>query len=305
MSLVQPLFDGPIDIVGDLHGEIDALRSLLRRSEYDDNGHQPEGRRLVFIGDLTDRGPDSPAVVDLVQILVESGKAQCIFGNHDLNILLNEKKEDNHWFFGKEWGLDKSPTPTPAVLATDAIRSKVRSFFQTLPLGLERDDLRVVHACWDDQFVDVARRASDVLTLYREYEARIASELASQPAFDDCERNLRKQNGNPVKVLTSGKERRTDSPFKAGGKVRCEERVPWWEDYTSGPLCVFGHYAFFSGHEPKSKNAACVDFAVGKRWMERPLAPGGRFQAKLAAFRFPEKELVFDDDPCPSRGQLK
>jgi len=29
-SLIQPLFDGPLDIVGDVHGEIDALRSLMR-----------------------------------------------------------------------------------------------------------------------------------------------------------------------------------------------------------------------------------------------------------------------------------
>lgn len=62
--LVQPLFDGPLDIVGDIHGEIDALRSLIRHLGYDDDGTHPDCRRLVFVGDLTDRGPDSPAVVD-------------------------------------------------------------------------------------------------------------------------------------------------------------------------------------------------------------------------------------------------
>src|SRR5690242_8042872 len=89
-SLVQPLFDGPIDIVGDVHGEIDALADLLRHLGYTGHGDHPEGRRLVFLGDLTDRGPDSPAVVSLVQSLVSTGRAQCILGNHDLNVLLGE-----------------------------------------------------------------------------------------------------------------------------------------------------------------------------------------------------------------------
>ena len=68
-SLIQPLFDGPLDIIGDVHGEIDPLRSLLRHLGYDDGGLHPDGRRLVFVGDLTDRGPDSPAVVNLIQRL--------------------------------------------------------------------------------------------------------------------------------------------------------------------------------------------------------------------------------------------
>jgi hypothetical protein len=58
-SLVQPLFDGPVDIIGDVHGEIDALRSLMRHLGYKDDGFHPENRRLVFVGDLTDRGPTS------------------------------------------------------------------------------------------------------------------------------------------------------------------------------------------------------------------------------------------------------
>lgn len=67
-SLIHPLFDGPVDIVGDVHGEIDALRSLIRHLGYDEDGSHTDGRRLVFVGDLTDCGPDSPAVVGLVRL---------------------------------------------------------------------------------------------------------------------------------------------------------------------------------------------------------------------------------------------
>ena len=84
-SLIGPLFVGPLDIVGDIHGEIDALRDLLKHLGYAETGEHPAGRRLVFIGDLTDRGPDSPAVAALVADLVKRELAQCVLGNHELN----------------------------------------------------------------------------------------------------------------------------------------------------------------------------------------------------------------------------
>jgi hypothetical protein len=68
--LIRELFPAPIDVVGDIHGEIDALRALLEHLGYDTGGRHPHGRRLVFIGDPTDRGPDSPAVLELVRDLV-------------------------------------------------------------------------------------------------------------------------------------------------------------------------------------------------------------------------------------------
>jgi hypothetical protein len=85
-SLVQPLFEGPVDVVDDIHGEIDALRSLMHHLGYADDGTHPKNRRLVFVGDLTDRGPDSPAVFDLVKRLVDSGRAQC-GDNGDMDLI--------------------------------------------------------------------------------------------------------------------------------------------------------------------------------------------------------------------------
>ena len=70
MSLIQSLPSGPLDIVGDIHGEYDALRNLMLHLGYDEAGHHPQGRTLVFVGDFCDRGPNSPAVLALVQFLV-------------------------------------------------------------------------------------------------------------------------------------------------------------------------------------------------------------------------------------------
>jgi hypothetical protein len=146
-SLVQPLFDDHLDIVGDIHGEIEAFYSLLEHLGYDANGNRRHKRRLVFLGDLTDRGPDSIAVVEFVQRLVESGLAQCVLGNHDLNILLEDKKLENEWFFNDEL-TDEQRQTLGQRLATPEDQQRIRNFFATLPLALERRDLRVVHACW-------------------------------------------------------------------------------------------------------------------------------------------------------------
>ncbi|MET8615123.1 polynucleotide kinase-phosphatase [Streptomyces misionensis] len=73
---------GPFDIIGDVHGCSAELESLLSKLGYDDGVH-PEGRTAVFVGDLVDRGPDSPGVLRRVMDMVEAGHALCVPGNHE------------------------------------------------------------------------------------------------------------------------------------------------------------------------------------------------------------------------------
>ncbi|WP_078894230.1 polynucleotide kinase-phosphatase [Streptomyces sp. CT34] len=94
---------GPFDIVGDIHGCRSELESLLGRLGYEvrcdasgravDAAH-PEGRTAVFVGDLVDRGPDSPGVLRLVMGMVAAGHALCVSGNHEnkLGRYLNGRK---------------------------------------------------------------------------------------------------------------------------------------------------------------------------------------------------------------------
>jgi hypothetical protein len=291
-SLVQPLFNGPIDLVGDVHGEIGALTELLAHLGYDGGGLHREKRRLVFLGDLTDRGPDSPAVVRLVQSLVEAGRAECVLGNHDLNILLGLHKHDNPWFYGKEFHAHDGSL-VPQVLADDATRKTVTNFFRTLPLALEREGLRVVHAYWDQGMIEVARAATCTVTLYERYREIIGDSHSLRPGMDEIYRKLEHQNRNPVKLLTSGPEERIDPPIEVSGKVRHEGRVAWWEAYSDSHFCVFGHYSLPSSVRRKGR-AICVDFGVGKRSMER-LNHNWVAKTKLAALRVPEMQIVFDD----------
>lgn len=73
---------GPFDIIGDVHGCARELETLLGKLGYADGAH-PEGRTAVFVGDLVDRGPDSPGVLRRVMDMVANGAALCVPGNHE------------------------------------------------------------------------------------------------------------------------------------------------------------------------------------------------------------------------------
>src|SRR5262249_43315017 len=54
----------------------------------------PEERKVVFLGDLVDRGPATPSVLRLAMDMVASGVALCIPGNHDVKLLRKLKGHD-------------------------------------------------------------------------------------------------------------------------------------------------------------------------------------------------------------------
>ncbi len=90
----KPEVTGPFDIVGDVHGCYDELAELMERLgwrfETNEAGgpsaRHPEGRTLVFLGDLVDRGPRVVDVLDLAMGMTAAGTALCIPGNHDVKL---------------------------------------------------------------------------------------------------------------------------------------------------------------------------------------------------------------------------
>ena len=290
-SLLSTLSSGPLDIVGDVHGEIDPLLSLMHHLGYDEHGSHPDNRKLVFVGDLTDRGPDSLAVVNLVQALTERQLAQCVLGNHELNILLDQRKYDNGWFYGEEFS--DNGYIVPQALANSASRDRVLKFFQSLPIALEREDLRVIHACWNSAMIQSLEETKDAISLINQH-ADLITKRTEHSGFDQVDISLEHQNQNPVRRLTSGPEERIPAPFFASGKTRHEQRIQWWNDYNE-TFCVFGHYSIPDG-KPRGNHASfCIDYGVGKRWTERRKGTTTGFALKLAALRWPEKLVVFDE----------
>ena len=238
-EVIQPLVDGPLDVVGDVHGEIDALHALLQELGYADDGAHPDGRRLVFVGDLTDRGPDSPAVLRKVRDLVAGGCAQSIAGNHELNILTGDNKHGNSWW------TDPDHAPADTKRATEQDKAELTPFLESLPLVLKRDDLRIVHACWHqksiDKLADMGGPNVTIEELYNHYRAKVAEKLAADRILSDMKKewvkekprledpdwqpkmlyytayvNQHAQTDNPVSALTSGLEEVADAPIWAG-----------------------------------------------------------------------------------------
>jgi len=343
MSLVHTLPPGPLDVIGDVHGERQALEQLVRHLGYDDDGRHPAGRKLVFVGDFCDRGPDSPGVLALVRRWVEAGHAYAVLGNHEINLLRDDAKDGSGWFFDERIEADNRKY-APYQRADRDFPQAMFPFLRQLPLALERDDIRIVHAAWMDEKIAQARQmqAGEVADDYDRLEegaavharaqgipARSAAESAAwpysledgahqppfMPAHADSE--LNKSQYNPLKVLTCGVERRGTEPFFAGGKWRFVERVAWWDRYADATPVLVGHYwrritpvdravlgkgdqDLFADIAPTSwhglrHNVFCVDFSVGARWTARLAGTRPEDDFKLAAMRWPERELVLDD----------
>ncbi|UMP06051.1 polynucleotide kinase-phosphatase [Amycolatopsis sp. EV170708-02-1] len=90
--VVEPLrndrreLTGPFDVIGDVHGCREELDELLSELGYVDGVH-PEGRTAVFVGDLVDRGPDTPGVLRRVMAMAEAGSALVVCGNHEQKLV--------------------------------------------------------------------------------------------------------------------------------------------------------------------------------------------------------------------------
>nr|WP_107422067.1 polynucleotide kinase-phosphatase [Streptomyces lushanensis] len=128
---------GPFDIIGDVHGCRSELETLLGRLGYQDGAH-PEGRTAVFVGDLVDRGPDSPGVLRLVMDMVASGDALCVSGNHENKLgrwLKGRKVQHTHGLAETVEQFEKED---------DAFRARVREFVDGLVSHYVLDGGRLV-----------------------------------------------------------------------------------------------------------------------------------------------------------------
>ena len=140
---------GPFDVIGDVHGCRAELESLLAKLGYRlrhdaagrpvDAAH-PDGRTAVFVGDLVDRGPDSPGVLRLVMGMVANGHALAVPGNHENKLV--------RALDGKRVQVSHGLEQTLAQLAAEPpeFTAQVREFCYDLVSHLVLDDGRLVIA---------------------------------------------------------------------------------------------------------------------------------------------------------------
>jgi Calcineurin-like phosphoesterase len=145
------------DIIGDIHGYCSKLKELLLKLEYTEvKGvwKHPE-RKIIFVGDYIDRGPEIRETLHLVRNMVEADAAIALMGNHEFNALAYHIPD------GKgEYLRSHTPPKTHQHSATLAQfyfhRSEWESFLswiRLLPLTYENDHFRCVHACWDNSHI--------------------------------------------------------------------------------------------------------------------------------------------------------
>ena len=304
------------DIIGDIHGYADELSALLERLGYQRLAgvHAHARRKVIFLGDFIDRGPAQREVLSIVRLMVESGGALAVMGNHELNALgwatpkpgrpgeLGEPSRSGEYLRShSEKHLAQHEAFLEAFADDGEGRREVLDWFASLPLFLELDGVRVVHACWDDEVVARLRPLLNEDATLPE-ALRIEALTAGTEAFED------------VEILLKGKEvalPEGHSITDKEGQVRRHMRVKWWKgggtyrdafvgpasavvhipddpigvdyelEYPCGQPPVFiGHYWLTGEPEPLTPNVACLDYSVARA--------GGR----LAAYRWDgEQEL--------------
>ncbi len=140
---------GPFDAIGDVHGCRAELESLLTTLGYhlvrDDSGRPvdavpPDGRRAIFLGDLVDRGPDSPGVLRLVMGMVTAGHALCLPGNHENKLVRALSGRQVRVSHGLERTLEQLDAEDPA------FTREVKDFCEGLVAHLVLDGGRLVVA---------------------------------------------------------------------------------------------------------------------------------------------------------------
>jgi serine/threonine protein phosphatase 1 len=75
--------------VGDIHGRLDLLKTLLSQIEADASSPSDGAPLLIFVGDYIDRGPASKGVVDRIIDVQRSPifEVRCLMGNHERTLL--------------------------------------------------------------------------------------------------------------------------------------------------------------------------------------------------------------------------
>ena len=297
------------DVIGDVHGEYDKLVELLSHLGYSesDGAWAHPSRTAIFVGDLIDRGPKQLETVHLVRAMVESGGAQCILGNHEFNAIawVTPDPEDSGKFLRdhhKPGNREQHQAFLDVVEGTRKQRD-ITDWFKTLPLWLDLPGLRIVHACWHEESMDVLRPVLGPNQTLTE-EAILWGSRQGHRVYEALEVVCK----GPEVALPPG-----ISFADKGGKVRHEVRVRWWQEDLStyrtaaigppddmamipdvalpeewkahpysGPPVLFGHYWFTGKPEVISARFACLDYSV---------ASGG----PLVAYRWDgESELSSD-----------
>ena len=300
------------DLIGDIHGHADELVQLLEILDYEkaQGTYRHPDRKVIFLGDFIDRGPQIRQVLEIVRPMIEEGIALAVMGNHELNALAYHTEDGDspdEYLRRRTPKNQKQHRATLEQLAPKELRFYL-DWFRTLPMWLDLDGLRAVHACWDNREIITIDQA-------RKDHGGVTTEFL----------HLACRKGNPlfvpVEIVLKGKEGKLpngDSFRDKDGHVRTEIRTRWYlpphghtyrtyalqsdeidcdleldeaviaaaAPYPASAKPVFvGHY-WLSAQRPEllAENVACLDYSVAKggflcayRWNGEQRLSNGNF----------------------------
>jgi len=212
-----------MDIIGDIHGHADKLEVLLQKLGYSekDGRFQHPDRSVLFLGDYIDRGPKIRAVLEIVRSMVEAGSAVALMGNHEYNALCFHFQESEGGHLRKH--LIKNIVQHYETLKQFQNEQEeyedYLEWFKTLPLFLETDFFRAVHACWDESHIQYLKQ----------YLAD--GQLTDELIFNSVKKgtSLYRAVNNSLKGREMGMPEGMTFTDKDGTK-REKIRIKWWED---------------------------------------------------------------------------
>ncbi len=134
-----------IAVVGDVHGDADALRAVVHAI--------PDSRKIILVGDYidTNRGAGSRAVLDLLVALVQERDTSPLLGNHD-QALLHYVQSGDIRVIARIGGLGTIREYTGDVRGSvhaaflDCFPNSHRRLLESLPRYWENNDVFVSHA---------------------------------------------------------------------------------------------------------------------------------------------------------------
>jgi hypothetical protein len=275
------------DIIGDVHGHATLLKKLLKVLGYKKagNSYSHNSKKAVFIGDFINRGPEVRETLSIIRDMVEAGNAHAILGNHELNAIIFYLKDKygNPVMQKNITGFFKTQKDFSS--HSDEWKSH-RKWMRTLPLFLELDPIRIVHAYWKDENIDFFRNnlVADV-KLRKKFLAKIYKEPDSPEGkaiwqttkglYFDLPKDLSIRNNKKASIRSyrmnwwESPEGKTfnqisfESKFTLPGYTVPVEILPIINPYPEeAPLVFFGHYCHGDGPYILKPNVCCVDSCV-------------------------------------------
>lgn len=154
------------DIIGDVHGQDGKLTALHAKLGYrikDGAYRHPDGRIALFLGDLIDRGPGQLEVINIVRNMIEAGSGRTIMGNHEWNAIgfATERSDGKGFLRARSVNRTKQHSAFLDQIGVDSPRYReLAGWFKTLPPALDLGEIRLCHAWWNPELVDLVARNS-------------------------------------------------------------------------------------------------------------------------------------------------